>query len=75
MFRRAAVHDLPKLSRADRAAFRDADRALERELAGYSSDADRNDLQALVDASATSAAWKLSDILAGQAYGRLHQAH
>ena len=75
MFRRAAVHGLPKLSRADRAAFRDTERVLERELAGYSSEADRNDLQVLVDASITSAAWKVRDILSGQAYGRLHQAH
>jgi hypothetical protein len=75
MFRQAAVPGLPKLSRADRAAFRDIRRTLERELAGYSSDADRNDLQLLVDASITSAAWKVSDILSGQAYGRLYQAH
>jgi hypothetical protein len=75
MFRRAAVHGLPKLSRADRAAFRHNERVVERELAAYSSDADRNDLQALIDASITSAAWKVSGILSGQAYRRLHQAH
>src|SRR5215217_4402515 len=75
MFRQAPVAGLPKLTRRDRAAFRDSRRALERELADYSSDADRNDLQLMVEASITSAAWKIDEILSRQAYVRLHQAH
>jgi hypothetical protein len=39
MFRQAPVAGLPKMNRRDRAAFRDSRRALERELADYSSDA------------------------------------
>jgi hypothetical protein len=54
---------------------RTARRALERELADYSSDADRNDLQLMVDASITSAAWEVGEILARQAQVRLYQAH
>ena len=75
MFRQATSSGLPTLSRADRAAFRRADRALEKELADYASDADRNDLQLMVDASITSAAWKVGDVLSGQAYRRLHRAN
>jgi hypothetical protein len=75
MFRQTAVPDLPKLSRRDRAAFRHCRRALERELADYSSDADRNDLQLMVDASITSAAWDVEKILSGQARVRLHRHH
>ena len=73
MFRQAAVTGLPKVSRRDRAAFRRARRALERELADYSSDADRNDLQLVVDASITSAAWDVEKILSSQAQVRLYQ--
>jgi hypothetical protein len=73
MFRQSAFPGLPTLSRADRAAFRRADRALEKELADYASDADRNDLQVMVDASPTSAAWKVDDVLSGQAHRRLHR--
>jgi hypothetical protein len=73
MFRQATVPGLPKLSRRDRAAFRDRRRALERELADYSSDADRNDLQLMVDASITSAAWEVGTILSRQASVRLYQ--
>jgi hypothetical protein len=75
MFRQSAVTGLPKLSRRDRAAFRRARRALECELADYSSDADRNDLQLMVDASITSAAWDVEKILSRQANVRLHQHH
>ncbi|SNR36099.1 hypothetical protein [Blastococcus mobilis] len=49
--------------------------ALERELADYSSDADRNDLQVLVDASISSAAWEVGEILSRQAHVRLHRAN
>jgi hypothetical protein len=52
-----------------------ARRALERELADYSSDADRNDLQLMVDASITSAAWEVGEILGRQAHVRLFQAN
>jgi hypothetical protein len=74
MSRQAGVTGLPKLSRRDRAAFRDSRRALARELADYSSDADRNDLQLMVDASITSAAWEVDKILGRQAEVRLYQA-
>ena len=73
MFRHAAATGLPRLSRRDRAAFRRARRALARELADYSSDADRNDLQLMVDASITSAAWDVGTTLSRQAHVRLHQ--
>ena len=73
MFRRAAVTGLPKLSRHDRALLSESRRVLERELADYSSDADRNDLQVLVDASITSAAWEVSAVLGRQAHARLHR--
>ena len=73
MFRQAPVAGLPKLNRRDRAAFRNSRRALERELADYSSDADRNDLQLMVDASITSAAWEVGKILSRQAEVRLYQ--
>jgi len=72
MFRQPAFPGLPTLSRADRAAFRRAERALEQELADYASDSDRNDLQVMADASITSAAWKVGDVLSSQAYRRLH---
>ena len=75
MFRQTTFPDLPTLSRADRAAFRRAERVLERELADYASDSDRNDLQLMVDASITSAAWKVGDVLSGQAYRRLPRAN
>jgi hypothetical protein len=75
MFRRTAITGLPKLSRRDRAAFRSSRRALEGELADYSSDADRNDLQLMVDASITSAAWDVDKILSRQAHVRLYQHH
>jgi hypothetical protein len=68
MSRQATFSDLPRRDRAAR-------RALERELADYSSDADRNDLQLMVDASITSAAWEVGEILGRQAEIRLHQAH
>ncbi len=72
MSRQATLHGLP--TRRSR-AFRDRRHTLEHELAGYSSDADRNDLQALVDASITSAAWEIGEILERQALVRLHQAN
>jgi hypothetical protein len=75
MFRQDAVTGLPKLSRRDRAAFRRARRALEAELAAYSSDTDRNDLAVMVDASITSAAWDVEKILSSQAHVRLYQHH
>ncbi len=56
-------------------AVRDRRHALERELADYSSDADRNDLQVLVDASISSAAWEVGEILSRQAHVRLHRAN
>ena len=75
MFRQATMPRLPKPRRQVTRAFRDSRRALERELADYSSDADRNDLQLLMEASITSAAWKVEEILSRQANVRLHQAH
>ena len=75
MFHRSAVTGLPKLSRRDRAAFRRSRRVLERELAAFSSDADRNDLQVMVDASITSAAREIEKILGRQASVRLYQHH
>jgi hypothetical protein len=75
MFAQPPVTGLPKLSRRDRAAFRDSRRALARELADFSSDADRNDLELMVDASITSAAWTVGEILSRQAHGRLFQSH
>jgi hypothetical protein len=74
MSRQATVFGLPALTRRNRAG-RDAHRALERELAAYSSEADRNDLQTLVDASITSAAWEVGEILSRQAHVRLYQAN
>ena len=71
MFRQAPVAGLPTSTRQESRAFRASRRALERELADYSSDADRNDLQLLVDASITSAAWEVEKILSRQAQGRL----
>jgi hypothetical protein len=65
---------LSVLTRRDRDA-RDRRRALERELAAFSSDADRNDLQVMVDASITSAAWEVGEILSRQAHGRLYRAN
>jgi hypothetical protein len=72
MSRQAALHALP--TRRSRAV-RDRRHALEHELADYSSDADRNDLQVLVDSSITSAAWEVGEILSRQAHVRLHQAN
>ena len=60
-------------NRRDRVA-RVRRRALARELADYSSDADRNDLQLMVDASITSAAWEVGEILGRQAHARLYGA-
>jgi hypothetical protein len=74
MSRQAPLHGLPPLTRRNRAA-RDRRRTLERELSAYSSDADRNDLQVMVDASSTSAAWEVGEILGRQAHGRLYQHH
>ncbi len=56
-------------------AVRDRRHTLEHELADYSSDADRNDLQVLVDASISSAAWEVGEILSRQAHARLHRAN
>jgi hypothetical protein len=69
MSRQATLRGLS--TRRDRAARR----ALERELADYSSDADRNDLQLMVEASITSAAWEVGEILSRQAHARLYQAN
>ena len=74
MFRQAPVPGLPRSTRQATRAFRASRRALERELADFSSDADRNDLQLMVDASVSSAAWEVGDILDRQAFARLHQA-
>jgi hypothetical protein len=71
MFRQATVPGLPTSDRELSRAFRESRRALERELADYSSDADRNDLQVLVDASITSAAREVERILDRQAEGRM----
>jgi hypothetical protein len=75
MFRQAAMPGLPKPSRQVTRGFRDSRRALERQLADFSSEADRNDLQVMVEASITSAAREIDEILSGQAYVRLHRAH
>ncbi len=56
-------------------AARDARRALERELAAYESDADRNDLQLIAQSRHTSAAWEIDEILTHQAHVRLHRAN
>ena len=68
MFRQATVSGLRPL---DHRAVRASRRTLERELADYASDADRNDLQLLADARITSAAWELGEILGRQAEIRL----
>ena len=68
MFRQATN---PGLTSPDRRASRASRRALERELADYASDADRNDLQLLADARITSAAWEVTEILGRQAHARL----
>jgi hypothetical protein len=75
MFRQAAMPGLPRSSRQVTRGFRDSRRALERQLADFSSEADRNDLQVMVEASITSAAREVDEILSGQAYARLHRAH
>ena len=71
MSRHATLHALP--TRRSRAV-RDRRHALEHALADYASDADRNHLQVLVDASISSAAWEVGEILSRQAHARLHQA-
>jgi hypothetical protein len=73
MSRQTTLHGLPALTRRNRAA-RARRQALARELTAYSSDAERNDLEIMVDASPTSAAWEIGEILGDQAYGRLFQA-
>ena len=72
MSRQATRYGLLALIHRDRAA-RSRRRSLQRELAAYSSDADRNDLQVMVDASVSSAAWEVGEILSRQAHGRLYQ--
>jgi hypothetical protein len=72
MFRQATI---PGLTPPDRRASRASRRALERELADYASDADRNDLQLLADARITSAAWEVTEILGRQAHARLFHVH
>ncbi len=72
MSRHATLYGLP--TRRSRAV-RDRRHALKHELADYVSDADRNDLQVLVDASITSAAWEVGEILDRQAHARLYQAN
>jgi hypothetical protein len=75
MFRQAPMPGLPRSSRQATRGFRDSRRALERQLADFSSEADRNDLQVMVEASITSAAREIDEILSGQAYARLHRSH
>jgi hypothetical protein len=74
MSRQATLYSLPALIHRDRPA-RSRRRSLERELADYSSDADRNDLQVLADASVSSAAWEVGEILSRQAHGRLYRSN
>jgi hypothetical protein len=71
MFRQATIPGLTPPDRRASRASRASRRALERELADYASDADRNDLQLLADARITSAAWEVTEILGRQAHARL----
>ncbi len=74
MSHQATLLGLPIPTRRRGSAERDSRRALERELAAYVSDADRNDLQLIAQARHTSAAWEIDEILTRQATVRLHRA-
>ena len=67
MFRHALFHRHDPIRHLEA----DSRRFLEQQLADYASDADRNDLQMIVDASNAAGARQVAEILDRQAHARL----